>query len=156
MAEQAVHVAVTGRRLSLEALAAAVSDPRAGAIVTFQGVTREVSRLDYEAYREMAAERIAAIVAESLGRHGLCSAAAEHRVGAVALGEPSVIVAASAPHRDEAFAGAREIIDRIKAEVPIWKLEVDAAGRRRPVAGTPAPGAAVLHAAEPRARGGPR
>jgi molybdopterin synthase catalytic subunit len=56
---------------------------------------------------------------------------AEHRVGPVALGEPSVIVAASAPHRGEAFAGACEIIDRIKDEVPIWKVEVDADGAAR-------------------------
>jgi molybdopterin synthase catalytic subunit len=59
------------------------------------------------------------------------------------LGEPSVIVAASAPHRDEAFAAAREAIDRIKSEAPIWKVEVDAGGARRRVDGTPAPGARV-------------
>ena len=58
-------------------------------------------------------------------RHGLCSAAVEHRVGDVPLSEPSVVVAASAPHRAEAFAGAREIIDRAKAEAPIWKREVE-------------------------------
>jgi molybdopterin synthase catalytic subunit len=88
-------------------------------------VTREVARLDYEAYGEMAAGRIARIVEEAVAAHGLCAAAAEHRVGAVPLGEPSVLVAASAPHRPEAFAGAREIIDRVKAEAPIWKREVD-------------------------------
>ena len=53
----------------------------------------------------------------------VCAAAAEHRVGRVALSEASVVVAASAPHRPEAFAGAREIIDEIKASVPIWKAE---------------------------------
>ncbi len=104
-----------------------MSDPRAGAIVSFQGVTREVDHLDYEAYSEMARERITLILRECLRRHGLCAAAAEHRVGAVALGEPSVIVAVSAPHRVEAFAGAREIIDRIKAEAP----DLEARGRRR-------------------------
>jgi molybdopterin synthase catalytic subunit len=56
-------------------------------------------------------------------RHSLCAAAAEHRVGTVALSEPSVLVAVSAPHRGEAFAGAREIIDEIKARAPIWKQE---------------------------------
>ena len=75
-------------------------------------------------------------MAEAVERHGLCAAAAEHRVGAVPLGEPSVAVAASAPHRGEAFAGAREIIDRIKAEAPIWKKEVEGE-RRRWVEGTP-------------------
>ncbi len=73
----------------------------------------------------MAQERIAAIVAEAIEAHRLCAAACEHRVGAVALSEPSVIVACSAPHRGEAFAGAREIIDRVKAEAPIWKREVE-------------------------------
>ncbi len=98
--------------------------------MTFQGVTREVESLDYEAYTEMAEEKIAAIVAAAVESHGLCSAAAEHRVGTVPLSEPSVAVAASAPHRGEAFAGAREIIDRIKAEAPIWKQEVEGDERR--------------------------
>jgi MoaE-MoaD fusion protein len=119
----APHVAVRDEALSLDALAARVRDPRAGAVVTFSGVTREVPFLDYEAYAEMAAEQMAAIVAAAIERHGLCAAAAEHRVGRVELGEPSVIVAASAPHRGEAFAGAREIIDEIKARAPIWKRE---------------------------------
>ena len=64
-------------------------------------------------------------MAEAIARHGLRAAAVEHRVGEVALSEPSVAVAVSAAHRGEAFAGAREIIDRIKAEAPIWKKEVD-------------------------------
>jgi molybdopterin synthase catalytic subunit len=121
----AVHARVTEEALSLDALAARVRDPRAGAVVTFQGVTREVDRLDYEAYVEMAEERIGAIVTEAVERHGLCAAACEHRVGAVPLSEPSVVVAVSAPHRGEAFAGAREVIDRVKAEAPIWKREVE-------------------------------
>ena len=122
-AATAPRVAVRTEPLSLDALAAAVRDPRAGAVVTFSGVTREVDFLDYEAYAEMAAEQIDVIVADAIERHGLCRAAADHRVGRVELGEPSVIVAASAPHRDAAFAGAREIIDEIKARVPIWKRE---------------------------------
>lgn len=141
------RVAVSEGPLDLQALVASVSDPRAGAIVTFQGVTREVSRLDYEAYAEMARERIASILDECVQRHGLCAAGAEHRVGPVARGEASVIVAVSAPHRAEAFAGASEIIDRIKAEAPIWKVEIDAGGSARRVAGTPAPGAEMLDSA---------
>ncbi|MEA2458820.1 MAG: MoaE-MoaD fusion protein [Thermoleophilaceae bacterium] len=120
-----VHVRVTGDRLSLDDVTARVADSRAGAVVTFQGVTRDVDKLEYEAYVEMAEERIAAIVAEAVERHGLCAAAAEHRVGDVPLSEPSVIVAASSAHRGEAFAGAREIIDRLKAEAPIWKKEIE-------------------------------
>jgi MoaE-MoaD fusion protein len=119
----APHALVTEERLSLDSLAERVRDPRAGAVVTFSGVTREVPQLGYEAYVEMASKRIAEIVDEAIARHGLCAAAAEHRIGTVPLSEPSVIVAASAPHRGEAFAGAREIIDRIKAEAPIWKRE---------------------------------
>ena len=115
--------AVVDGPLSVDAVAARVRDPRAGAIVTFAGVTREVDHLDYEAYAEMAEARIDAIVAEAVQRHGLCAAAADHRVGRVGLGEPSVVVAVSAAHRPEAFAGAREIIDRIKAEAPIFKRE---------------------------------
>jgi len=138
-----VHVSVSERLLSPADVNAAVRDPRAGAVVCFQGVTREVASLEYEAYVEMARERIDSILQEAVAAHGLCAAAAEHRVGTVPLGEPSVVVAVSAPHRDEAFAGAREIIDRIKAEAPIWKVEVDEAGVARPVPGTPAPGARV-------------
>jgi len=109
--------------LSLDDVAARVRDPRAGAVVTFSGVTREVDHLDYEAYAEMASRRIDEIVADAIERHGLCAAAADHRIGRVPRSEASVVVAASAPHRGEALAGAREIIDRIKAEAPIWKKE---------------------------------
>ena len=137
------HVAVREQPLEPDSLARAVADPRAGALVTFQGVTREVPMLHYEAYVEMATERIALILEETVARHELCAAAAEHRVGEVPLGEPSVLVAASAPHREQAFAGAREIIDRIKSEAPIWKRELDADGVARAVQGTPAPGASV-------------
>jgi molybdopterin converting factor subunit 1 len=124
-AQQAAHARVTEEPLSEEDVSAAVRRPAAGAVVVFQGTTRDVARLEYEAYREMAEERIAAILDECVERHGLEAAAAEHRVGQVPLGEASVIVAVSAAHRAEAFAGAREAIDRIKAEAPIWKREVE-------------------------------
>jgi MoaE-MoaD fusion protein len=117
------HVRITSEPLSLDALRERVRDPRAGAIVTFEGVTREVEQLEYEAYAEMAQGQIAEIVAAAVERHGLCAAAAEHRVGVVPLSEPSVAIAVSAPHRAEAFAAAREIIDQIKAQAPIWKKE---------------------------------
>jgi MoaE-MoaD fusion protein len=135
-APAAPWVRVTAEPLSLEALAERVRDPRAGAVVTFQGVTREVERLEYEAYAEMAEARLAEIARGAAERHGLCSAAVEHRVGVVPLSEPSVAVAVAAPHREEAFAGAREIIDRVKAEAPIWKKEVDG-GEERWVEGSP-------------------
>ncbi|HEY2653138.1 MAG TPA: molybdenum cofactor biosynthesis protein MoaE [Solirubrobacteraceae bacterium] len=118
-----LHVRVTDEPLALDPLLKRVRDPRAGAIVSFLGVTREVSELEYEAYVEMATREIAEIVRRAVERHGLCAAAAEHRVGTVPLSEPSVVVVASAPHRDAAFAGAREMIDEIKSRAPIWKKE---------------------------------
>jgi molybdopterin synthase catalytic subunit len=133
--QAAPWVRVSQAPLSLEELAQRVRDSRAGAVVTFSGVTREVERLEYDAYVQMAEERLAAIGTEAIERHGLCAAAVEHRVGEVPLTAPSVIVAVSAPHRGEAFAGAREIIDRVKAEAPIWKKEV-AGGEGRWVEGT--------------------
>jgi molybdopterin synthase catalytic subunit len=134
------HVRVGPEPLSAERLGRLVATPRTGAIVTFQGTTREVEKLEYEAYEEMARERIAAILAEALARHEVEGAAAEHRTGAVPLGESSVVVAVAAAHRGPAFAAAREAIDRIKAEAPIWKKEVDG-GSGRWVEGTrpPAP-----------------
>ena len=120
-----IHVAITADRLSLDTLVELVRDPGAGAIVTFQGEPRNVDVLDYEAYTEMALERMRAILTELATTHGLIAAAAEHRIGPVPIGEPCVIVAVSAAHRPEAFDGARDAMDRIKADVPIWKREVD-------------------------------
>ena len=133
------HVRVTDEPLSVDALARVVARTSAGAIVTFQGTTRDVEELEYDAYREMAEERIAAIVTQAIARHDLVGAAAEHRVGTVRLGEASVVVATSSAHRAEAFAGAREIIDRIKKEAPIWKKEIEG-GEERWVEGTRAGG----------------
>lgn len=118
-----LHVRLSSEPLSLDALARAVVDPEAGAIVIFEGVTRSVERLEYEAYAAMATERIEAIMRECIALHRLRAAAVEHRVGSVPLGESSVIVAVSAAHRAEAFAGAQHAIDRLKAEAPIWKRE---------------------------------
>jgi molybdopterin synthase catalytic subunit len=130
-----IHVRVTEDPLSLEAVAGRVRNPAAGAVVVFEGITRAVDALEYEAYVEMAGERITQILAEVKVRHALAAVAAEHRVGLVPLSQPSVVVAVSAPHRDAAFAGAREAIDRIKAEAPIWKKELEG-GEGRWVEGT--------------------
>jgi molybdopterin synthase catalytic subunit len=118
-----VHARLTDKPIAVDPLLELVRNPAAGAVVTFFGVTREVDHLEYEAYGEMAERTMAAIVTEAVARHGLCAAAVEHRTGTVPLSEPSVVVVASAPHRGEAFAGAREIIDRLKAQVPMWKKE---------------------------------
>lgn len=118
-----VHVRISDEPLDLGSLTRLVSDPRAGAVVTFQGVTREVPALEYEAYLEMALAKLEAIAATAASHHGLCAVAVEHRLGSVPLSEASVVIAVSAPHRAEAFAGAREIIDALKQQAPIWKRE---------------------------------
>lgn len=125
--------------LSSDATLAAVRDDRAGAIVLFSGVTREVERLEYEAYVEMARVRMQEIARQAQANHDVCRVAVMHRVGAVPLGEASVLVAVSAPHRAAAFAAARAVIDAVKAQAPIWKREVDG-DRREWVSGRlPAP-----------------
>jgi molybdopterin synthase catalytic subunit len=131
-----VHAQILDEPLRVGDLLARVRDSRAGAVVVFEGVTREVDALVYEAYAEMAQPLLARIAEQAVERHGLCAAAVEHRVGEVPVSEPSVVVAVSAPHRGEAFAGAREVIDRVKAEAPIWKKEVYGHGGGRWVEGT--------------------
>jgi len=120
-----VHVRITNEPLSLDPLITRVTDPRAGAVVTFLGITRDVPALEYEAYVPMAEREIERVVQAAIEAHGLCAAAVEHRVGTVALSEASVAIAVSAPHRAEAFAGGRQIIDELKARAPIWKKEGD-------------------------------
>ncbi|MGE5273447.1 MAG: molybdenum cofactor biosynthesis protein [Verrucomicrobiota bacterium] len=107
-----------------------VSDPKAGAIATFLGTTRVESRgrtvhyLDYEAYGGMA-EKVMSELAEGLmARHDLCAVAITHRIGRVEIGEISVAIAVSAPHRADALAACSEAIDALKETVPLWKKEV--------------------------------
>lgn len=117
--------------LSLETLAAAVSDPAAGALATFCGTTRNsfggkaVDHLEYEAYRPMAELVLAEIGTEVAERWpSVTGIAIAHRVGRVDVGETSVIVAISAPHRGAALAACAWGIDRLKKVLPVWKLEV--------------------------------
>ena len=124
-----VHVRITGERLDLQSLYDQVMTDGSGAIVTFTGTPLDVNLLHYEAYEEMAQLRIEQIVTELMQVYKLEAVAIEHRTGEVPLNEPSVIVAVSARNRAAAFTAAREAIDRVKAEAPIWKLEVDAGYR---------------------------
>jgi len=107
-----------------------VSDPRAGGIATFIGTTRVESRgrtvhyLDYEAYGGMAEQVMAELADELKRKHDLCELAIAHRIGRVDIGEPSVVIAVSAPHRAAALAACREAIDTLKETVPLWKKEV--------------------------------
>lgn len=137
-AERRVHARVHDGALSADRLVDYVATPHTGAIVIFQGTTRDVESLDYEAYMPMAEQRIGEILDAVLDRHEIERIGAEHRIGSVALGESSVIVAVAAAHRDAGFAAAREAIDRIKAEAPIWKREVDGDSAEW-VPGTPPP-----------------
>ena len=85
---------------------------------------REVERLEYEAYAEMAEEVMAELAAGLQARHDLCAVAIHHRVGRLEIGEASVVIAVSAPHRQAALAACREAIDTLKETVPLWKKEV--------------------------------
>ena len=103
-----------------------VADPRAGGIATFIGTTRVESRgrtvhyLDYEAYEGMAEQMMAELGEELKRKHELCEIAIAHRVGRVDIGEPSVVIAVSAPHRAAAQAACKEAIDTLKETVPLW------------------------------------
>jgi molybdopterin synthase catalytic subunit/molybdopterin converting factor small subunit len=116
--------------LSLERVVDEVRSDGAGAIATFSGTTRDNSRgrsvthLDYEAYEGMA-ERVMAEIAQSLeNRYELTGVAIHHRVGRVGIGDTSVVIAVSAPHRQDALAACKDAIDELKERVPLWKKEV--------------------------------
>ena len=120
---------LSGEPLSLDAIVDEVRSDRAGAIATFTGTTRAQSRgrtvlhLDYEAYEEMD-EQVMALFAEELKRrYDLCEIAIHHRTGRVDIGEASVVIAVSAPHRRDALAACKDAIDMLKEEVPLWKKE---------------------------------
>lgn len=120
---------VTSKPLSHDALIARVSHPGAGGITTFLGVVRDnandqpVKFLEYEAYPELAERMLAQIGAEVNERWQEARLAIAHRTGRLKIGEPSVIIAASAPHRAEAFAACRYAIERLKVILPVWKKE---------------------------------
>ena len=116
--------------LSLDAVVDEVRDDRAGAIATFVGTTRVESRgrtvehLDYEAYEGMAENVMAEIAAALQQRYDLCAIAIHHRTGRVEIGDASVVIAVSAPHRQDALAACKDAIDTLKEQVPLWKKEV--------------------------------
>jgi MoaE-MoaD fusion protein len=116
--------------LSLDEVVDEVRSDRAGGIATFVGTTRVQSRgrtvlhLDYEAYEEMAEQVMSELAAELKTRYDLCEIAIHHRVGRVEIGEASVVIAVSAPHRQDALAACKDAIDTLKERVPLWKKEV--------------------------------
>ena len=122
-------VRITPEPLSVDEALAFVADPGAGGTCVFLGTVRDHSRegsvtgLTYEAWDELATARLAEIADELFGRWSLCKVSILHRTGDLGVGETSVVVAASAPHRPEAFDACRQGIERLKEDVPIWKKE---------------------------------
>lgn len=125
---------VTEEPLRAEPLVELVSHPGAGGIVTFTGVVRDNNRgrtttaLQYEAYKEMAEQEMAKLAEEAKQRWPEVRLAMRHRVGMLKIGDPAVIVVASAPHRGEAFDACEWVIDTLKERVPIWKKEYGEGG----------------------------
>jgi molybdopterin synthase catalytic subunit len=123
-------VAVDETPIDPAAVLATVADPRCGAVVLFLGTVRDhspgiegVTHLEYEAYGGVVEEKIQEIVAEVRSRWPVERVAAVHRIGELGIGEISVAVAASSPHRTDAFEAGRYLIDELKARAPIWKKE---------------------------------
>jgi molybdopterin synthase catalytic subunit/molybdopterin converting factor small subunit len=116
--------------LSLEAVVEEVASEEAGAVATFVGTTRihsrgrTVTQLEYEAYEGMAEREMETIADELKARYELCEIAVHHRIGRVGIGERSVVIAVSAPHRADALAACKDAIDTLKERVPLWKKEV--------------------------------
>jgi molybdopterin synthase catalytic subunit len=122
-------IALTTHPIDAAAVAAQVASNEAGAVVLFLGTTREFTQgrrtasLDYECYPEMAEKKLAELEADARSRWPLVGCAIVHRLGHLELGEASIAIAVSSPHRDVAFAAGKWLIDTIKEIVPIWKQE---------------------------------
>jgi MoaE-MoaD fusion protein len=116
--------------IDVGAVIADVEDERAGAVATFQGTVRRRSRgrtvvaLEYEAYEGMAEKVMAELAAAVEARYELCGVAITHRVGRCEIGDVSVAIAVSAPHRQDALSACRDLIDELKERVPLWKKEL--------------------------------
>jgi molybdopterin synthase catalytic subunit len=134
-----INAGITPQPLDIPAAIAAVADPDCGGIGLFVGTVRvsaavaanrdkSVTGLDYEAHPMLAPERLQALLEEAAAKWDLRHVVAKHRTGACELGEPTVVVACSAPHRGDALDACHWIIDGIKSTVPIWKRELYADG----------------------------
>lgn len=120
---------VTTAPLSVQQVNDLVKRPTDGAVVTFDGIVRnnfdgrQVSYLEYEAYADMAEKKMAAIGAETQHKFAIGTIAMVHRIGRLEIGESSIVIAVAAPHRQAAFEACAYAMDRVKAEVPVWKKE---------------------------------
>jgi molybdopterin synthase catalytic subunit len=122
---------LTRNRIALEPLLAEVQSPERGGTCVFLGTVRgddEVTGIDYSAYDEMAVAEIKRILDETQARFTSARVMLQHRLGLVPLGEASIAIAAAAPHRDEAFAACRSVIEEVKRRLPVWKKELHADG----------------------------
>lgn len=129
MSPPRIHAAVRATAIDQHAVEELVHDPGAGAVCTFVGRVRDhsegapVTALEYSAHETMAKRLLHAMLVDTGARLGCCAVAAEHRVGLLVVGDVSVAIAVSAPHRAGAFAACREIVERIKTDLPVFKLE---------------------------------
>lgn len=129
-ATRAATVSITDQPINVQAAIAGLVRPTDGALVVFQGVVRDFTDgrrllyMDYEAYRPMAEKTLRHIAEEVRAQFRVDDVAIVHRVGRLAVGEASLLVAVASPHRREAFAACQEVIDRVKRLTPVWKKEV--------------------------------
>ncbi len=144
MMDEFVDISFQREALDTAAAVARVTRPDAGGIALFLGTTRAQSgpvdkgaeetgplvALEYQAYEEMAQKQIRKLAGEARVRWPVCRMVVWHRIGEVRVGEPSVIVAVSCPHRGEAFAACEYMIDELKKIAPIWKREIYEQGTR--------------------------
>ena len=120
---------ISAQPLDVAAVIAEADDDEAGAVASFVGTVRRHSRsrtvlhLEYEAFEEMAEPMLRALAEQLTAKHGLSRVAIHHRVGRVEIGEPSVVIAVSAPHRAAALDACKEAIDTLKETIPLWKKE---------------------------------
>lgn len=137
MSGKRVHVELTNQAIDVPAVRTHVlGDPTFGGVCTFEGATRndpdpdhgEVVRLEYEAYETMARKQMTALAEAAVERWGPARVAIVHRVGAVAVGQVSVMIVVACGHRRAAFEACRWLIDAVKRDVPIWKRDVYADG----------------------------
>jgi MoaE-MoaD fusion protein len=121
---------ISAEPLDIAAAIAEADDADAGAVASFVGTVRRHSRgrrvlhLEYEAFEEMAQPMLRALADDLTAKHGLSKVAIHHRIGRVEIGEPSVVIAVSAPHRAAALDACREAIDTLKETIPLWKKEL--------------------------------
>ncbi|POR34186.1 Molybdopterin synthase catalytic subunit [Tolypocladium paradoxum] len=129
LSEEGCHVGLTRDHLNIQATMDRVRSPEAGAIVLFAGTTRDsfackpVKELQYTAYNKLALRTMLAITKDLYSKHGLKGIAMVHRLGTVPIGEESILIAVSAPHRQAAWRAGEEALEECKAKVEVWKRE---------------------------------